>query len=156
MTTVSEQLIVSFEGDYRFLSNFYEGEPLFHNGLFATAEHLYMSLKTEDFQEAAWVASAPTPGEAKRRGQQVTLRPGWNEGGRDAAMRTALGAKFLKDWHLQRKLLNTGDALLVEGNTWHDRYWGICYCDRESCQGQGENMLGKLLMELRDDLRKWS
>ena len=46
-----------------------------------------------------------------------------------------------------------GIILLIEGNTWHDNYWGDCSCNR--CKSKsGENMLGILLMELRDKLNK--
>lgn len=47
---------------------------------------------------------------------------------------------------LKEKLLNTGDALLIEGNTWRDYYWG-------ECKGKGENHLGKILMEVREIIK---
>ena len=45
----------------------------------------------------------------------------------------------------------TGDAELIEGNTWHDNYWGVCSCSK--CNGRGKNRLGKLLMKVREELR---
>lgn len=47
---------------------------------------------------------------------------------------------------LKEMLLATGDEELVEGNYWHDTIWGVC-------DGVGENHLGKMLMEIREDLR---
>jgi ribA/ribD-fused uncharacterized protein len=148
--------IRGFSGKYRFLSNFYELAPVFYRNPYETSEHLYNALKTVDPAEAMWVANADTPGEAKRRGQQVTLRPDWKSGERLRAMRLAVGQKFLQHYDLRQRLLATGDALLIETNTWHDNFWGDCICGAPECQTEGENNLGWILMELREDLRKWS
>lgn len=159
MQAKAELLVVEkFDGDYAFLSNFYIGDPIIYKTqLFQTAEHLYQSLKTEDPYEAAWVASAATPGQAKRRGQEITVKAGWDTTGlKVLAMRTTVGQKFLQDRHLQRKLLATGNAALVEGNHWHDNYWGKCTCGSPECVDRGMNILGCILEELRSDLRKWS
>jgi N-glycosidase YbiA len=61
-------------------------------------------------------------------------------------MRGLLRQKF-SSGELYEKLLATGDALLVEGNSWGDRYWG-------QVQGTGENHLGKLLMQVRKELKR--
>jgi len=58
-------------------------------------------------------------------------------------------AKFLGNGDLRDQLLATGDAELVEGNTWGDTYWGV-----DSRSGKGENMLGKILMETREFLKR--
>lgn len=158
-STTTEQAVAvidSFTGKYAFLSNFYLGEPLVYWLVFDTAEHMFNALKTKDDSEAMWVSNAPTPAEAKRRGRQVTLKPGWDATERFRAMRLTLGTKFLNDASLRSQLLATGDAELVEGNSWHDNVWGDCRCGRSACATPGENHLGRLLMELREDLRKWS
>ena len=85
---------------------------------------------------------APRPGDAKRLGRQVALRPGWDDL-RVEVMRGLLARKFAPGTDLAPRLLATGDAQLVEGNTWGDRFWGVC-------RGQGRNQLGQLLMERRD------
>ena len=54
-------------------------------------------------------------------------------------------AKFTQNTDLLKKLLDTGDAELVEGNTWGDRVWGVC-------KGEGENRLGKILMRIRGEI----
>lgn len=123
-----------FQGQYRFLSNFY----FLQNGL--TVEHEFQAAKAAHANERCWVLEAPTPGEAKRRGRQVALRPDWEEI-KVEVMRTLLHGKFSQP-DLREKLLATGTALLEEGNNWGDRFWG-------TVTGQGENMLGKLLMEVR-------
>ncbi len=61
-------------------------------------------------------------------------------------MREALKAKFTQNEDLKNILLETGDAILVE-HTENDNYWG------DGGDGNGKNMLGKLLMELREELR---
>lgn len=64
-----------------------------------------------------------------------------------AYMRGFVLEKFTKP-ELREKLLATGDALLVEGNTWGDIYWGV-----DMRTGKGENFLGKILMQTRDELK---
>jgi predicted NAD-dependent protein-ADP-ribosyltransferase YbiA (DUF1768 family) len=55
--------------------------------------------------------------------------------------------------HLAELLLATGEATLVEGNTWHDNDWGACTC--EGCQAEPKhNLLGQLLMQVRSELRQ--
>ena len=39
--------------------------------------------------------------------------------------------------------LKAFDDDIVEDNDWGDRFWGICNCE-------GQNNLGKILMEIRD------
>lgn len=151
------QTINDFKGQHFFLSNFYVGSPFSYGTFqFQTGEHLFNALKTKDFNEAVYVVEASTPGEAKSRGRRVTLRENWDETVRFEAMRTTVGAKFLGSPSLQTQLLVTGDALLVEGNTWHDNVWGDCLCNKGVCIDAGQNHLGKILMELRADLQKWS
>lgn len=50
------------------------------------------------------------------------------------------------------KLLATGGQELIEGNRWHDTFWGRCVCER--CKGTGQNWLGRLIMQVREELRK--
>ena len=62
-------------------------------------------------------------------------------------MKELLMAKFSQNEDLKKKLLDTGDATLIEGNTWGDKYWGVC-------KGVGKNRLGELLMEVREELKQ--
>ena len=57
-----------------------------------------------------------------------------------------LNEKF-KDPVLRAKLLATGDQELAEENTWGDMFWG-------TCNGQGKNRLGILLMHMRSMIRE--
>lgn len=143
MNTISD-----FHGENFFLSNFYE-HPFYYNGLqWKTVEHAFQAAKCLRTDEYDKIHAAKTPGEAKRLGRKVSLRPDWDEA-RNDVMRECLLMKFLTNPELLEKLCATKDALLIEGNTWNDRYWGQV----RDAQGQwnGQNMLGKLLMEIRDN-----
>jgi len=145
-------LIDSFKGRYSFLSNFYD-----EGGL--TNEHRFQGMKTDNVEARSRILRAATPSEAKRLGRIVRLRPDW-EDVKDEMMEFTLRIKFA-DEDLCQKLIDTGDAVLIEGNWWGDRYWGACpgYVDgnnrwdgnRETWYG--ENKLGKLLMKLREEYR---
>jgi ribA/ribD-fused uncharacterized protein len=138
-------MIDSFQGDYFFLSNFYE-HPFDYGGVFwPTAEHSFQAMKvpSEDpeWEDYIWLfLEAQTPTIAKKLGRSVPLRSDW-EGVKETVMKDILLSKFA-DEDLKRLLVSTGDQKLVEGNTWGDKYWG-------QVDGVGENRLGELLMEVR-------
>ena len=46
-------------------------------------------------------------------------------------------------------LLATGGEELIEGNWWHDNFFGVCTCG--PCDGKGKNNLGKILMRVREE-----
>lgn len=148
-------VIDSFEGEYEFLSNFYTSpfifkDPLFGNNKmeYKTNEHFFQAMKTLNPEERFAIWSAETPGKAKRLGRACTLREDW-EAIKEDVMADGLYMKF-SDYNLKQKLLNTGNALLIESNTWHDNYWGNCSCDK--CKNiQGKNNLGLALMKLREE-----
>lgn len=133
-------MINRFRDEYDFLSNFYL-EP---TGM--TVEHRFQSAKTLDAVERAAIWAAPTPGEAKARGRRVTLRPDW-EDVKVRVMRAALQHKFV-DETLRGRLMETGYQELVEGNTWSDTFWGV-----DLNINSGQNVLGFLLMQLREEIR---
>ena len=80
------------------------------------------------------------------RSRKQPLRSDW-ESVKVEIMRTALKAKFTQHDDLQEILLSTGDAAIVE-HTERDSFWG------DGGNGSGKNMLGKLLMQIRDELAK--
>ncbi len=141
--------IESFFGKYRFLSNFYPSPIVGKNDKeYPTVEHAFQAAKFPDGSSAhEQVRFAPTPGDAKRLGRTLgPPRADWDEI-RVEVMRRLLRLKFYPGSKLANKLEATGDAELVEGNTWGDQFWGVC-------GGIGENWLGKLLMEHRSQLRE--
>ena len=134
-----------FRGEHAFLSNFHRAPFRWRGRDWPTAEAAFTASKTLDERERERIRTAPSPGHAKRLGRRVKLRPDW-ERIKDSVMRSLLEAKFAVP-ELRDALLATGDADLVEGNTWGDAYWGVC-------NGQGRNQLGRTLMRIRDDIRR--
>ena len=138
--------IKSFTGKNFFLSNFYPCKVKDKDGLeFDSSEAYFQSRKTSDpIVRQKFVGL--TPDESKRLGRRVTLRHDWEEI-KDQVMTEVLEAKFSQNPDLSKLLVETGNALLVEGNTWGDKYWGVC-------KGEGKNRLGFLLMVLREKIIK--
>lgn len=144
----------AFRGNRFFLSNFYPVAPhriLYLELAHPTSEHAFACAKANNEVDREWVANAPTPAEAKRRGRAIKARPDWEEV-KDQVMLDVLRIKFAPGTELAKKLLATGSEELVELNTWHDSYWGVCQCTM--CTNRPKkNQLGKTLMQIRDELR---
>ena len=148
---INETMIDDFRGDYAFLSNFFES-PLWYRGkLWPTVEHAFQAAKMVKKEDEQKIYEAKTPGEAKRLGRTGEMIWDW-DANRINVMRKLLQRKFLSNPVLLQKLLNTGDKELIEGNTWHDNYWGDCTCSK-CANKNGNNMLGKQLMEIRNNVR---
>ena len=139
--------ITMFRGQYAWLSTFYPANiEVTHLGdVFCceTAEHGFQVFKSTNLEDAIYVCSAPTPGQAKRRGREITRRPDWEQN-RNMYMRQVLELKFSQP-DLMAKLISTGHEDIVEVNVWHDTYWGVC-------NGIGSNWLGILLMSVRKQM----
>lgn len=135
-------MIDQFRGKYYFLSNFYSS-PVYYRGMtFRNAEAAFHAQKD---RSRVSEFTRLNPSEAKRLGRQVRLRRDW-EDIKDDIMFEVVMAKFGGSQALADALLATGDEKLVEGNTWGDRYWGVC-------DGKGLNKLGGILERVRDNLR---
>lgn len=143
-------MITSFEGKYAFLSNFYAAQVQYMNNIWPTTEHAYQAAKTLDKQEQKKIWEACTPDDAKHLGRRVTIRADWEEV-KDQIMYEIVKEKF-KNPGLKRKLLNTGNEVLCEGNYWHDNYWGSCTCPK-CMKVTPKNKLGKILMKVREELK---
>lgn len=143
-------MIIEFDKEYAFLSNFYDAPCEFEGIVYPTVEHAFQAAKTLDIEKRKEFAAASTPGKAKRMGRSVDLRSDWEEVKTDV-MRDCLRSKFTEPG-LRKLLLATGSEELMEGNWWHDNTWGNCLCD-ECLNIPGRNMLGMLLMEIRKEIR---
>lgn len=142
-------MINYFGGRNRFLSNFYSPSWILYEGIsYPTSEHAYQAAKTLDNSERENISNLASPGDAKRAGKSVTLRPDWEEV-KESVMYDILVIKF-KNPILRVKLIETEDHELIESNTWHDCVWGICTC--RECNNVGQNLLGKLLMKIRREM----
>lgn len=136
--------VESFSDEFHFLSNFHHG-PLTYEGIaYPTSEHAYQAAKTLNENSRMNISILGTPSEAKKYGRTVNMRVDWYSI-KLAVMAEIVRAKFVQNPSLQAKLLATEDLILEEGNTWGDIYWGVC-------NGAGQNHLGKILMQVREDL----
>jgi ribA/ribD-fused uncharacterized protein len=146
---MANNIIDEFRGKYFFLSNFYVCRMRIGKYSYSTVEHYFQSQKAIHSYDEKYIIDSDSPKEAKRRGRQVLIKENW-EIIKKEVMLKALYAKF-KIPKMKIKLLNTKDAYLIEGNVWHDNYWGDCRCYR--CQKiTGKNILGILLMEVRSKI----
>lgn len=140
--------ITHFKDKYAFLSNFAQA-PVVHDGMhFPTVEHAYQAAKTLDEADRHAIQIARTPGMAKRMGRYVKMRPDWEEI-KIGIMEDLLRQKFTGRYQFRNMLKSTGNAELIEGNTWGDKFWGAVWDNNEWV---GENNLGKLLMKIRDEI----
>lgn len=141
-------MIEQFQGEYRWLSNFWYFEaPAVYQGLtYITNEHFYIAMKTKDLNIRREVAHHPLKG-VKKFGNSFELREDWDNIKIDI-MLCGLRYKFSESNPLLRdKLISTGDTYIQEGNYWNDKFWGVCLKT-----GEGENHLGKLLMQVREEI----
>lgn len=141
--------IASFSGKYRFLSNFWPVRVVFEGIEYPSVENAYQAAKTLDLNKRVAFQTA-TAGKAKRASNKLKLRPDWEEI-KLSIMEGLLCQKF-SDNVLLEELKSTESRLLVEGNTWHDNFWGNCSCgSKPDCIKPGKNNLGQLLMKIRDN-----
>ena len=143
------RVIGEFKGKNFFLSNF------FMIGSWSV-EHEFQASKTTNMTLQKLILYCEKPSIAKELGNAVRLRKDWNQI-KDKIMEEALIKKFttkatLARLPLKQMLLDTGDAILIEGNKWHDNYWGDCLCLRCK-QIDAINRLGQLLMKVRNMLK---
>jgi len=146
-----QRRIEDFRGHYQFLSNSAPAPVSLEGVEYPTVEHAYQAAKTLDPGERQTIRSAATPGLARKLSRNLTRRPDWEEV-KVEVMKGLVWQKFHGHPDLRQLLLATGEAELVEGNTWHDNFWGKCHCSR-CAAAPGENWLGRLLMKVRDRLR---
>lgn len=139
--------ICQFREAYAFLSNFYEAPVCYGDLQFGSNEAAFQAQKCRTEEEKRLFTTL-RPSDAKRLGRRVDLRPDWEEV-KVGIMEEIVRAKFTQNELLRQQLLATGDAILEEGNTWNDTFWGV-----HLSNGQGENHLGRILMKVRQELRQ--
>ena len=136
--------ITNFSGEYEFLSNFYE-VPVRYEYFYGSSEAAYQAQKAANLADKLEFLNY-NPKKAKKQARKIPIRADWDSV-KISVMRDIVFAKFTQNPELAEKLLATGDSEIVEGNYWHDTFWGV---DDET--GEGKNNLGKILMELRAGL----
>jgi ribA/ribD-fused uncharacterized protein len=112
-----------------------------------TTEHYFQAQKFEDETYRQKIRKAHSPMLAARLGRdrKQKLRRDW-EAVKVEIMRQAVRAKFSQHEQLRELLLSTGEAKIAE-HTENDNYWG------DGGDGSGKNMLGRILMQLREEWR---
>ena len=148
---MTEKKIINFYSTkeaYGCFSNFSAHPFRLKNKIWKTSEHYFQAQKFAgtEYEEELRLVASPMVVARMGRSRQRPLRKDW-ETVKDDIMREALKAKFTQNKDLKKILLDIGDAILVE-HTKNDSYWG------DGGDGSGKNMLGKLLMELRETLKK--
>ena len=144
----NNKVIGFFNKENRFLSNFYPSIVYYDNFRCPDVETAYQIAKTVDHAERLAILHTKSPAEAKRLGQKVTLRSDWIR--MKLPVMQGLNIQKYMIPELAEKLLNTFGSELEEGNYWHDNFFGICHCDK--CGSIGQNKLGKLLMDIRENI----
>ena len=139
--------VLAFQGEFRFLSNFFPAPVRLGGIVWPCVEHAFVAAKTTDSDERARVLACRTPGEAKRLGRTLTLRPGWDEL-RLEVMLGLVRQKFRAGRPLAARLLATEGAPR-RGQCVGGRVLGV-----DARTGCGENHLGRLLMQVQDELRR--
>lgn len=130
---------------YGYMSNFYRSLIFIFNDYYPTVEHAYQAAKTKNLHEKETIKCADTPRIARNLGQKVSMYDGFDDD-KFHIMKECVFAKFSQIEELKQQLLSTGDEFLIEDSP-VDYYWG-CGAD-----GSGKNMLGKVLMEVREELK---
>lgn len=136
-----------YEQDFYVLSNFSSFNLRWKGKIFPTSEHAYHWEKFEDGDLSETIRTAPSAHEAFKLAERARWlrRDDWDDVKVDI-MREILRAKVEQHEYVRRKLLATGDRELVE-NSWRDDFWGW------GPNRDGQNLLGKLWMEIRAWLR---
>jgi ribA/ribD-fused uncharacterized protein len=142
LPTVTPDGIYGFFGEYRWLSNFHMSYVFFEGMCFPSSEHAYQAAKTEDIEIRRLFQQLKTAKQAKQFGMAIDVREDW-DAIRVHVMHEVLVSKF-ENVELQAMLAATDGLYLEETNYWNDRFWGVC-------RGEGQNTLGRLLMEIRQD-----
>src|SRR5207244_5910245 len=123
VTATAPRIISQFQGEYRFLSNFWPASVVFEAITYPSVEHAYQSAKTLDMHARRRIATLRTTAEAKTAGRALPLRTDWDTA-KFTVMEQCVRYKFTQHPELRAKLLATDDAELQESNTWGDQVWG--------------------------------
>ncbi|NCJ05599.1 DUF1768 domain-containing protein [Synechococcales cyanobacterium C] len=107
-----------------------------------TSEHYFQAQKHVGSPLEEDIRRAVGPRAAFKLGRSQQPRSDWAKV-KDTVMYRAVRAKFEQNRKLREMLLSTGDAELIE-HTVNDDYWG---------DGSGRNMLGCILMLIREEMR---
>lgn len=138
-----ENAIKEFRNEFYFLSNFYEADVTYDGYTYRNNESAFQAQK--DLTRRIQFTELK-PNQARSLGRKVNLRSDWEQV-KVKIMEEIVRCKFDQHPDLKEKLIDTGDRLLIEGNTWNDTFWGVC-------KGKGKNNLGLILMKIRKEYQQ--
>ena len=140
-------VIDKFKDDFAFLGNRFRCLFTWEGIQYKSAEAAFLSSMCEDEAERKVYAQCSIQ-KAVLKAKEQTPYPGWEEARLDI-METILKAKFEQNPDLMKKLLETGNSILINGNSKQETFWGI-----DLYSWEGENHLGKIIMKIRDKENK--
>lgn len=149
---------IAFCSENAWLSNFYPCAFKMQDQLFSSAEQAFQYIKAcrnNHPTQASLILKARDAKEAKIIGSGVQIVPKWDIV-KEEIMTRVVTAKFGSNELLARKLVDTGNMILVEATT--DKFWGANATFNSksiaSNTWKGANRLGVILMELRENLKR--
>lgn len=132
-----------FKGEYDFLGNRYACRFVWQGIEYGNAEAAFQSSKCRNERERKAFCNCSAD-KANLRGREMFPTVEW-ENERLSIMESILAAKFEQNPILMKRLVETGNRLLINGNSKKETFWGI-----NLYSWVGENQLGKILMKIRD------
>lgn len=141
---MSDESIKGFFGEYRWLSNFHLCPIPWEGYTWPSTEHAYQATKTFDPEIRKKIYGLTEPKLVKRISRSFALRGDWEI----IKLQVMLDISRIKYQipYLRDRLLKTQELYLEETNTWNDTFWGVC-------NGVGQNNLGRILMQIREEIR---
>jgi len=144
-------MINTFRGKYNWLSNFYQCDIIYEGKHWKSSEHIYQAMKCVHEEDKEKIRKCSLR-EIKSEVLKYEQVDNWHDSLKDEIMEMALYLKFSQNPYLVKKLIDTGEDEIIEGNYWHDNYWGDCQCD--NCHSiLGLNKLGIMLMNIRKEIK---
>ena len=140
---MDELQILGFNGEHRWLSNF-QAAPVRLDGVeYPSVENAYQAAKRPLNDRQAFRTCSAAEAKKLNKGYEV---PNQFHEQKEQIMQNLVQQKF-QIAGLRARLVATGNATIVEDNWWGDRFWGVC-------KGMGENRLGKIIMQIRNEIKK--
>mgnify|MGYP001366417597 CR=1 FL=1 len=139
-----DERIAGFTGRYRWMSNYFPCPVTYEGRTYGSSEAAYHASKFPETERDEFTTLGAD--ESKKLSRRKKVDTAWWDERKERVMREILWAKFTQNPELRAALLETGGRELEEANWWGDRFWG-------TVNGEGRNVLGRLLMETRAALR---
>lgn len=150
-------MVVLFTSNKHPFSNFYPASYNLYDIVFPTSEHGFMwekAYRYGNYQDAQKILNAKTPMAAKKIGRRTNIDVEDWKNHRYEIMKKHVEQKFAQNDDIADRLVETQGQEIMEASPW-DNVWGIGISQKQYWSGtppRGQNLLGKILMELRDEM----